>query len=139
MRSVSSLKFVGLQQEMIVVLGLPLNVTTIILGCIFTMLFSDFRACGPISIPISPIVALTEFFHADAETNIHPLLVLWYLISSLWMYLFSCMHIMSMLWSITEAVSSSSWPILFKVLMLNVANSIVLLHFNNFCLIVDIY
>ena len=43
------------------------------------------------------------------------------------------MHIMSMLWSITEAVSSGSWPILFKVLTLNVGISIVFLHFSIFC------
>ena len=54
-------------------LGLPLNIS--ILGWIFSMLFSDFRAHCPISIPSSPIMALTEFFHADAETNVHPLLV----------------------------------------------------------------
>ena len=47
---------------MIVDLGLPLKVATIILGCIFSILFSDFRACGPISIPTPPIVALTELF-----------------------------------------------------------------------------
>ena len=59
---------------MIVGLVLPLNVATIILGCIFSMLFSDFRARGLISIPTPPIVALTEFSHADAKTNVHPLL-----------------------------------------------------------------
>ena len=42
-------------------LGLPLNVATITHGCIFPMLFSDFRACGPISIPTYPIEALTVF------------------------------------------------------------------------------
>ena len=118
---------------MIVTLRLPLNVATIILGCIFSMLFSDFRARDSIIIPTPPIVVLTEFFHADAVTNVHPLPVLWYLISSLWSYLCSCMHIMSMLWFIAEAVSSVSWPILFKVLMVNVAICIVLLHFSNFC------
>ena len=82
MRSVSSLTLAGLQQ-MIVGLGLPLNLATIILGCIFSMLFIDFKARGPISITTPPIVALTEFFHADAETNLHPLLVWWYFISSL--------------------------------------------------------
>ena len=73
MRSVSSLTLVGLWQEMIVALGLPLKVATIILSCIFSVLFSDFRARGPISIPTPPIVALTEFFHTDAVANVHPL------------------------------------------------------------------
>ena len=43
------------------------------------------------------------------------------------------MHIMYMSCSIAEAVSSGSWPILFKVLTLNVAIFIVLLHICNFC------
>ena len=43
------------------------------------------------------------------------------------------MHIMSMLWFITKAVRSGSCPILFKVLTLNVAISIVRFHFSNFC------
>ena len=133
MRSVFSQTLVGLSQEMIVVLGLPLDVATIILCCIFSILFSDFRAWGPISIPTPPIMALTEFFHADTETKVHPLPVSWYLISSLWMYQCSWMYIMSMLWSIAEAVSSGCWPILFKVLTLNVTICIVLLHFSNFC------
>ena len=49
------------------------------------------------------------------------------------MYLCSCMHIMSMLGSIAKAVSSGSWPILFKVLTVNVTICIVYLHFSNFC------
>ena len=67
---------------MIVGLGLLLNKATIILSCIFSVLFSDFTAHGPISIP-TPIAALPEFFQSDAETNVHPLLVLWYSISLL--------------------------------------------------------
>ena len=134
MRSVSSLTLVGLFQEIIVALGLPLNVAAIILGCIFSMLFSDFRAHGPISIPTSHIPALTEFFHADTKTNVHPLLVSWYFISSLRRYLCSCTYIMSMLWSIAEAVSSDSYPILVKVITLNVTICIVLLHFSKFAL-----
>ena len=55
MKSVSSLKLVGLAQEMIVMLGLTLKVATIILGCIFSMLFSDFRSSGPMSILTPPI------------------------------------------------------------------------------------
>ena len=118
---------------MIVVLGLPLEVATIILSCIFSMLFRDFRARAHISIPTPPIVALTEFFHADAVANIHSQPILWYLISSLWVYLCSCMHIMSMIWSIADAVSSGSCSILFNVLTLNVAICIVHLHLSNFC------
>ena len=58
---------------MIFAQGLLLKVATIILGCIFSMLFRDFRACGPISIPTPTFVALTEFFHADAVVSVHPL------------------------------------------------------------------
>ena len=50
-----------------------IKVATIILGCIFSMLFRDFRARGPISILTPPIVALTEFFHADAVASAYPL------------------------------------------------------------------
>ena len=41
---------------------------------------------------------------------------------------------MSILCSTANAVSSGSWPILFRVLMLNVAICIVCLHFSSFCL-----
>ena len=113
---------------MIVALGLLLNIATIILGCILSVLLKDFRARGPINIP-TPIVALTEFFIPDAEINVHPLSASWYLISSLWMNLCSCMHIISMLLSINEPVSTGSWNILFKVLTLNVAICIEFLYF----------
>ena len=46
---------------MIVGLGLPLNIATITLGSIFSVVFSDYGGCSPISIPKPPIVALTEF------------------------------------------------------------------------------
>ena len=61
-------------------LGLPLSVATIILGCIFFMLISDFRAHGPISIPIPLFTGLTECFHTGI--NNHPLPVSWYFIST---------------------------------------------------------
>ena len=65
-------------------LELPLNVATTTLGCIFSMLLSDFRARGPGSIPISPVTALIEFFfRADTETKVHSLPVLWHFIYSL--------------------------------------------------------
>ena len=120
---------------MIVVLGLPLNVATIILGCIFSMLLKDFRACGSRRIPITLRMALTVFLHANVEINVHPSPVSCYLISSsLWWYLFSCTHTMFMLCSSADDVCSSSWSILFKALALNVAICIVLLHWRNFCL-----
>ena len=49
------------------------------------------------------------------------------------MNLCSSMHIISMLGFIAEAVIRGSWPIRFKILTLNVAIFIVLLHFSNFC------
>ena len=58
---------------MIVALGLPLKVATVILGCILSMLLSDFKALGPISMPTPPTVALTEFFHADTVACVHQL------------------------------------------------------------------
>ena len=119
---------------MIVALGLPINVAAIILGCILSMLLSVFNALGPISIPTPPTMALTEFFHADTVACIHPLPLSWYLISSVCVYLCSCMHIMSILCSTADAVSSGSWPILSKVLTLNVAICIVCLHFSSFLL-----
>ena len=132
MSSVSSLTLVGFYL-MIVALGLPLKVATIILGCILSMQLSDFNALGPISIPTSPTVALTVFFHANTVASVHPLPVSWYSISSLCVYLCSCMHIMSILCSMADAVSSGSCPILFKVLTLNVAICIVCFYFSIFC------
>ena len=113
-------------------LGLPLKVATITLGCIPSMLFSDFNAFGPISFPTPPTVILTKFFHADTVASVHSLPVSWYLISSLCVYLCSFMHIMSILCSTADAVSSVSWPILFKFLTLSVAICVVCLHFNSF-------
>ena len=117
---------------MISALGLPLKVAAIILGCIFLTLLSVFNALGPISNPTPPTAALTEFFHADTVTSDHPLPVSWYLISSVCMYLCSCMHIMSILCSSADAISACSCPILFKVLTLNVAICSVCLHFSSF-------
>ena len=64
-------------------LGLLLKVATIIFRSISSILLSDYRVHGLISIPTLPIMALTKFFYADAETNVHPLPVLWYIISTL--------------------------------------------------------
>ena len=43
------------------------------------------------------------------------------------------MHIMSILCSTADAISSGSCPILFKVLTLNVAICSACLHFSSFC------
>ena len=116
---------------MIVALGLPLKVATIIQGCILSILLSDFKARGPISIPTPPTMALTEFFHADTVASVHPLPVSWY-----WypFYVRICILecILCLLYSTADAVISVSCPILFKVLTLNVAICIVCLHFSNF-------
>ena len=63
-------------------LELSLNVATIVLSCIFLMLSSDSRACGLRSMPTPRMTALTEFFPADAEINVHSLPVSWYFIST---------------------------------------------------------
>ena len=93
------------------------------------MLLSGFIALGPISMPTPPTVALAEFFHVDTVPSVYPLPVSWYLISTLCVYLCSCMHIMYILCSTANAVSCGSWPILF-----NVAIWIVCLHFSSFFL-----
>ena len=118
---------------MIVALGVPIKVATIILGCIISMLLRDFNALGPISTPTPPPVALIEFFHEDIVASAHPLQLSWYLISSLSVYLCYCMYIMSILCSTADTVSSGIWPILFNVLTLNVAIFIACLHFSSFC------
>ena len=48
----------------VIVLGLPRNIAHI-LGWIFSMLFYYSKVLGLRSIPISSMVALTEFFHDD--------------------------------------------------------------------------
>ena len=118
---------------MIVALGFPLNLAAIILGCILSMPLSFFYTLGHRSIPTPPTVALIEFFHAYTVASVHPLPVSWYLISSESVYLYSCMHIISILCSTADAISSGSWPILFKFLTLNVTICIVCLHFSSFC------
>ena len=96
------------------------------------MLLSVFNALGPISNHTPPTVALTEFFHANTVGTVHPLTVSWYLICSLFVYPCSSMHIMSILCSLADAISSGSWPILFKVLTLKVAICILYLRFSSF-------
>ena len=70
------------------------------------MLFSVFSALGPKSIPTPPTVAFTEFFHADTGASVHLLPVSWYLISSVCVYLCSCLHIMSILCFVKATIRS---------------------------------
>ena len=115
-------------------LGLPLNVATTILSCIFSIQLSGFRTHRQRSIPI-PMTALTVFFHTDAEVNVHALPESWYFIfASLWWCLCPCTHIISILCSATDVVSSGYWSILLKVPMLSVAICPMLLHLSNFYL-----
>ena len=65
---------------MSVVQGLPINEAHILSWILF-MLFSDFKAQEPGSIPTPPMTTMIEFL-ADAKTNIYPLPVSWYFISS---------------------------------------------------------
>ena len=118
---------------MILVLGLQLNVATIILGYIFSMLLNDSRACGPISIPTPTIVALTVFpcrCHDKLPSIAN--IVVFHIFFTVMVSVF--LDTLCLLWSIAKAVSNGCWPILYKVLTLNFAICIMLLSFNNFCL-----
>ena len=71
--------------QMIIVHKLPLNLTGIIFSWIFSMLFDDFKAWGLRSTSIFIMMALTEYFHVDANINVNPLSGSWYFSSSsLW-------------------------------------------------------
>ena len=60
-------------------LGLPLNEVHILYWILF-MFLSDFKAQEMRSIPRA---LMMKFFHADANTTVHPLLVSWYFSSIL--------------------------------------------------------
>ena len=109
--------------------GLLLNVVTRILGCIFSMLLSDFKVCGLKSIPTLPMTALIEFFSADAVIKCPPIASI--AVFYFYFALCSCMHTMSRLCSAADTVSSASWPILFKVLTLSVAICTMRLNLSN--------
>ena len=94
---------------MIVALGLSLKVATIILGCILSMLLSDFNALGPISIPTPPTVALTDFsmliqwlasIHCQYSDNWYPHCV--YLCSCMTIYIHIYIYIYIIGWNNTE-------------------------------------
>ena len=58
----------------------------------------DFRACLLSNIPTPPIVLSHEFFYADAESSVQPLLTSWYLSSrSSWKSLYVGMYKISTL------------------------------------------
>ena len=108
-------------------LGLPLNVTHIFFSWISSMLFSDFKAWGLRSIPTPPVAELTEFFHADADTTVHPFLSSWYFSSSsLWYNLCSCMYMIFIFYLAEYHLSSADQCSNVKVAML-----IVFWHLSN--------
>ena len=86
------------------------------LASILYLLWSDFKAVNPISIPTPPNVALKDLCPADTVASVHPLPIMWYSISSLCVHLCSWMDIMSILYFTPDAVSSSSCPVLYKLL-----------------------
>ena len=67
-----------------IVHGLFLNIAHMVLGWIFSILLSDYKSLGLISILTSPMVSLTGFFHADDVTNVHLLSGSWYFSSRPW-------------------------------------------------------
>ena len=109
---------------MIVVPGMPLNVATIILGCIFSVLLSDFKTRRRRSIPTLSMTVLTVSPCRcwDKHSSIASIVVFSFYFT-FWSYLFS--------------VSSTCWPILSKVLILKVVICIVLLHLRNLSLCVS--
>ena len=99
-------------------------------GNIF-MLLNDFKARGLRSILTPPMMALTEFFHADTETNVH----LYQYEGILILFSYGSIYVLvyiSYLFSAT--VSSGNWFTQVKVLTLNVIMWMVFLHLNNFVL-----
>ena len=87
---------VVLLQEMIIVQGLLLNEAHIFLRWFLSMLFRDLKAPKLKNIPTLPMMVLSAFFHADAETNIHPLPVSLYFNScslSSWVHMMSILYI----------------------------------------------
>ena len=118
---------------MIIALGLLLKVATIILDCILSLIFGNFRACGSIRVPTPPIVALTEFFPCIYRDKCQPIagIVISNIFSmnvSVFLYAY---YVYVMIYC--RSCQLGSWPILFTVLTLNFGISIVRLHFSNFC------
>ena len=73
------------------------------------MRFSDFKAQGLKSMPTSPMTRLMEFFSTGNDTNFHPLQgSLYFIYCPLWLYICSCVHMMSILCSAVDTVSSGN-------------------------------
>ena len=78
------------------------------------MLLSDFKAPKPRSIPTPPMAALVEFFYADAEKNVHSLSASGFLILVHCDNICSLAHILTILSTAADVVSSSSKYIEFE-------------------------
>ena len=115
---------------MIVVLVLTLNIDTIILGCILSMLLSDFRTREAFQF----LLWRNLFMLILRRMSIHfrdrgTLFLLQYDSINVRVCML-CLHYTPT----ANVVNSSRWPILFKVQTLSVAISTVLLLLSNFCL-----
>ena len=83
---------------------------------VFSLLFSDFGARELRSIPTPPMATLTEFFHANTVTIVHPIPDSWYFYSSsLWQCLCSCMHMITIFLLVADTVTSCCWFIVLDI------------------------
>ena len=92
--------------------GLQLKVSAIILGSIFSTLLSDLRTEKYSYTSSDGIDGIFQFRCRDKYPS-NVIIVVFYFS---FVMIVSCMHAMSILCSAANNVSSSSWPVLIKVL-----------------------
>ena len=119
---------------MIVALGLPLNVAVIILGWILSMLLSVFYRFRSYKHPYPSYCGIDRVFpswYSGQRPSIAYLVIfdIFGVRVSVFLYA-NYVYLMFYGW----CDKFGSWPILFRVLTLNVAICIVCLHFSSFCL-----
>ena len=74
------------------------------------------------------MTSLSDFFHADAETNVHPLLVLWYFISSRYGSIYFIVGIQGPYCALAQMLSAQ----VTGLFCLNAYMCSMLLHLSNF-------
>ena len=104
----------------------------IILSCIFSMLFSDFRAHGHSDPSRESIDGYFPCKYQDKLLSTASIMV--FFSNSIKWYECSCTHTVLILCYADKPVSSGNRSILFKVLTLNVARFTVFLYLSKFCL-----